>query len=101
MTGQRISLGDLFAPGTPYLEAVSAGARRSLEALGWDGGEYSWAEGLDPTEENFAAFTLAADSLVLHFAPYQVGPYSAGSFRAAVAYADFADILADDAPVGR
>ena len=97
-TGERIALEDLFAPGSRYLERLSAGAERSLRAGGWDL-DASWAEGLAPDADNFGAFTLAADSLVLHFAPYQIGPYAAGSFRAAVAYADLP--MAEDAPVGR
>lgn len=38
-------------------------------------------EGTSPTEDNFQAFTLTADSIHFYFGQYQVGPYVEGSFE--------------------
>lgn len=48
-----------------------------------------WLDDLAPARETFdGRWTLGADSLSLHFAPYIVAPYVAGTYTVSVAYAD-------------
>ncbi|HIG75574.1 MAG TPA: DUF4163 domain-containing protein [Bacteroidetes bacterium] len=51
--------------------------------------EMLWLGDLTASTETFdGRMTLGADSLQVHFAPYAVAPYAAGTFRIPVAYAD-------------
>lgn len=100
-TGRRIALADLFAPGSAYLDTLSAEVEVSLaRQAGTHGMTASdfWAEGYAPEAGNFARFTLGPDSLTVRFPPYQVGPYAAGPFAASIAYADLRAVLAPDDP---
>lgn len=47
-------------------------------------------EGTDPSEPmNFENFYFTDESLVVHFNPYEVGPYSAGHFEVNIPYEEF------------
>ena len=98
-TGQRITLADLFMPGSAYLDTLSVRTRADLARQAEAGGMTSadfWEEGSAPEAVNFQRFTLGPDSLTIHFPPYQVGPYAAGSFATALAYADLQSVLVPD-----
>lgn len=76
---RALSVGDLFAPGSNYLEQLSAATRAELKAQHPDWDAATIDEGTAPTEENFSAIALAQDSLTIIFQQYQVGPYVIGT----------------------
>ena len=107
-TGATVGLADVIAPSDAAWQALADGARAELfrqarGRFGLDPGddpaEWLFADTIEPDRETFEAiWTIAPDSLVIHFAPYAVAPYAAGSWRVPVAYADLAGHLG---PVAR
>ncbi|MFN3595938.1 MAG: DUF3298 domain-containing protein [Rubricoccaceae bacterium] len=91
---------DLVAPGAdarallaPYAERVLRRDQRAAGTLFPD---------LSPDAfRQFTAFTLGRDSLALYYAPYTLGPYASGSFRAALAYDDLEGVLRPGVAPGR
>lgn len=85
-TGAELELGDLFSPGTPYLEHFSAVSRERLIPLIAEKTQTDESDvdrdyvesGTTPRAENFQWFYLSGDTLTLIFPPYQVGPYVLG-----------------------
>ena len=61
-------------------------------------GDPNWVgRGTAPTPENFQHFTITGDALVLHFPPYQVGPYSDGDAIVTI----LSSILDPSGPLGK
>ncbi len=78
-SGEEVSIGSLFAPGSEYLSKLSEISRTKLKSkMGENLG--AWAdEGTSPTSDNFGAFYITGeDTLNIIFQPYQVAPWSAG-----------------------
>lgn len=79
VTGDPITLDDIFNPNTDYLFILSDATY--LDLLKQDN-EYldvdSIKQGTVANEENFQAYTLTEGGLVIHFPPYQVGSYVTG-----------------------
>ena len=76
---KEISLSDIFKPGSDYLKFLSdysfEDIKRQNTLMGMDSMEDMIKPGVDPLiPENFARFILAADSLIIRFDQYQVGP---------------------------
>lgn len=78
--GRRLTLADVFAPGSDWLHAVSTAAAGALrEQLGADG-DAAWIErGTAPDPQNFAAWAIGEDGLEITFQEYQVAAYALGS----------------------
>lgn len=97
-SGELLSLGDLFRPGTEYLEALSARTRAEIpvyvqeQAGALPDIEYV-KSGTEPTAENFQNFYIEGRFLVIAFPPYQVGPYVLGSISIPLPLSSFKDIL--------
>lgn len=109
-TGAALRLGDLFQAGTPWADTLSARADRALvaKARGTDdpvsvdeARATLEPEGYAPAAMPAVRFTLGADSLALHFEPYEVAYFAFGSTRVPVAYADLAAMLRPDGPAAR
>lgn len=94
VTGEEVTLGDLFLPGSGYLDRLSSIARADLPTVI---DEYADAgfieEGTSPSAESFQNFYLEGSTLVLLFPPYQVGPYSLGTVRLPIELARLTSIL--------
>ncbi len=83
-TGNQLNLGDLFLPGSNYLQLISGGAHeeiaRQLKILSADGRVSSNLKlaGLEPKQENFKSFVIEGSDLIILFTPGQVADEQAG-----------------------
>lgn len=109
-TGAPITLDDLFMPGSSWADSLSAHADRALIRKMLDDAEMGsvreareglYPEGFDAAAMRHATFTLSADSLTVHFVPYEVAYYAFGSTDVPVAYRDFAPFLRPDGVAAR
>lgn len=100
-TGAELSLSDLFRPSVQYLTLLSNRARVDLPGIITNMGsaDNNFAdtnyikEGTQPIADNFSAFYIEGKSLVLIFAPYQVGPYALGTVLDPIPLAQIGDSL--------
>lgn len=103
-TGASLALDDLFAPGAPYLDRLSAQTRADLPNLLGGGsagdppveGSDAFPEitaGTQPEEDSFQNFAIDGTMLRIIFPPYQVGPYSLGTVVDPIPLSTFASIL--------
>jgi hypothetical protein len=95
-TNQALTLPDLFKEGADVYEQLS---RISYWMLLDSGqlGEYAdpqWiSAGTEPTAENFSAFMVQPEGLLIIFAPYQIGPWALGEQRLLIPWSRLAPIL--------
>jgi hypothetical protein len=93
--GQPITLADLFRPGAPYLQTLSALSIQDLrerQLLGWE-------EGALPREENFQTWNLTPEGLLITFDEYRVASYTAGPQAVLIPYERLSDIADPDGPM--
>ncbi|HLA63051.1 MAG TPA: RsiV family protein, partial [Rhodothermales bacterium] len=91
-TGRTLTLPSFFRADAAWRDTLAANSTRRLVAsLGPD----VLFDGAVPADDPavFRVFTLAPDSLVLHFPPYAVAPYVAGPQRVAVAWSSLRPLL--------
>lgn len=113
-SGQPVRLQDVFAPGTGYLDTLSAltkaGLVRQLRSYGdpdiqlqsdAEVAALFFSEGYAPEADNFSLFTLGADTLRLHFPPYAVASYAMGPYEVAVPYSRLEGLLTPGGPAAR
>jgi hypothetical protein len=87
-SGNRLTLGDLFSPGSGYLGIISREAtglvQQQLDQLARERGITMKinAEGLAPTQENFKAFALNGTRLIILFPAGQAADKEAGPLYA-------------------
>lgn len=102
-TNATLTLGDVFAPGSHYLETLSAIARAELPAMVAARAGVTTAEvnidyindGTEPEETNFENFYLDGSDLVILFPPYQIGPYVLGSTEFHIPLSELSDLKAE------
>ena len=96
-TGRALTLGDMIQTTPAALGALRDAVETALvtEMASRYGDteaqarEMLWLDDLTASAETFdGRLTIGADSLQVHFAPYAVAPYAAGTFRIPVAYGD-------------
>lgn len=97
LEGTRLSLVDLFTPGSDYLQALSDYCMAALA----DEGRLEFPGGALPDAVNYQSWNLTPGGLRVNFDPYQVGPYAMGAQTVTVPYADLAGILRSDGVMGR
>lgn len=100
---RAITLGDLFKTATPYLQRIAdKGIAGLLEQFSADReGLEDWIKsGAAPTQENYQVFLMTPDGLLIIYNTYQVGPYAIGAPEVLIPYAEFADIIAPQGPIG-
>lgn len=92
-TGEGLVLHDLFSSDA-YLDSLSGMSRNALMAsLGEFADTGMIDQGTTPYEDNFQAWYLDGDALVILFPPYQVAPYAAGPQKVRILLSELADIL--------
>ena len=97
-TGQKLTLDDLFIPGSPYLERISAYCIPELtEKLEFD----IWEDGAVPTPENYQVWALTSEGVLIIFDEYQVAPYAAGPQQVIVPFEILADIIHPNGPISQ
>jgi hypothetical protein len=99
-TGVEVSLGDLFVPGSPWLETIGFFARQDLVARLGEMGLWPDGRGLEPEASNYSVFGLTVAELVVRFDRYQVAPGAAGTPDATVRWASLAGLVDPDGPAG-
>ncbi len=101
VNNKEIKLSDIFKPGSDYLKFLSEycfeDIKRQNTLMGMDSLEDMIKPGVDPSmPENYARFVLAADSLIIIFDQYQVGPGAAGSYDVRIGYDKFTEMINKD-----
>jgi len=84
---QPIALADVLNPTAACLQSLNT---QIVDALKREGAPEAPRGALKEKDLRNAAFpfTLQGDRIVVHYGPYEVGPYSSGAFRAAVRFDD-------------
>ncbi|WP_412062177.1 hypothetical protein [Rubrivirga sp. IMCC45206] len=81
-TGRPVASADLFAPGTPWAEALADAVERAVvEQIG---AEATYAAGLDALRAGRIDWTLAPDSIVVHVLPNQLSAVDPRAFHIGV-----------------
>ena len=108
-TGRTLSIGDLFLPGSPWVETVAILAGRDLTSQfgervlwGTEGSDTSQVggPGLIPEPRAFAVFGISATALVLRFERYQVGPGAMGTPGVRIPWSWLDGLVDPDGPAG-
>lgn len=82
LTGQRLSLVDIFEKPDIALQLMSQWSRKVLEPrLGAARRAAMLAEGTEPYVENFSSITLTPEGICINFQPWQVASIEAGIQR--------------------
>jgi hypothetical protein len=97
--GQELALGDLFLPNSSYLEVISAYCSAELSKQPFFEGPF--ADGAQPTPENYRNWNITPDGLLITFDEYQVAPYAAGPQMVTVPYSALRSILNPQGPLGK
>jgi hypothetical protein len=93
---RELVLGDLFLPGTDYLQTISDYCMNDLRKDEW----FQFEEGAQPTGANYQKWNITPEGLRITFDPYQVAAYAAGYVRVTIPWEALKEILAADGPVG-
>lgn len=88
-TGTILKLSDLFKPGTKYLQTI---ARYVTDELKREN-RLVFPEGAQPTEQNYADWTIEHGGLLFNFGDYQVGPYAQGASQVFIPFTAIGDLL--------
>ncbi len=82
LTGQRLSLVDIFEKPDIALKLMSSWSRKVLDSrLGSARRARMLTEGTEPLPENFSSLTLTPEGICINFQPWQVAPKDAGIQR--------------------
>lgn len=122
-TGRVLRLGDLFKPGTQPLRALAAysvadlkrqdeeehrravaravGAGQPASRAGVRTADSDFQSGAGPADENYRAWNLAAEGVVVSFAACQVGSCADGAQEVLVPFAALDAVLSQSSPAAR
>lgn len=99
-----LTIGDLFTPGSGWLEYISAYCVKELNAKakkdGLENNEANILEGAGPKEDNFYTFTVNDHTLDIIFNLYRVGPYVWGFQTVSILWKDLVKMLDPKGPLG-
>ena len=96
-SGRALGLAGLFLPGADYLQAIADYCMAQLSSLHLAGDIF--AQGADPTAENYRVWNLTADGLLITFNEYQVAPYASGAPTVVVPYAELKGLIDPQGPL--
>ena len=108
-SGEAIRLEDLFCPEAAWADTLATRVEPALVAEMAERADVSPAEargflnpgGYAPEALRITPFTLARDSLTLHFVPYAVAGFVWGGFDVPLGYSDLAALLRRDGAAAR
>lgn len=95
--GRELTLGDLFASGSNYLETISAYCIAELSKQPFFDGAFT--TGADPTPENYRNWNISENGLLITFDEYQVAPYAAGAQEVLVPYERLSALIDPQGPL--
>ena len=97
--GKELALADLFLPNSNYLEVIANYCIAELSKQPFFEGPF--AEGAQPTPENYRNWNITPDGLLITFDEYQVAPYAAGPQKVTVPYSQLQAVINPQGPLGR
>jgi hypothetical protein len=97
--GRELTLGDLFLPGSNYLEAISEYCIAKLSRQPFFDGAFT--TGANPTAENYRNWNITPEGLMFTFDTYQVAPGAAGPQTVVVPFNKLVGILDPHGPLGK
>ncbi len=97
--GKELALGDLFLPNANYLEAISSNCIAELSKQPFFDGPF--AEGAQPTLENYRNWNIITEGLMITFDEYQVAPYAAGPQTVIVPFSELQAMINLQGPLGK
>jgi hypothetical protein len=89
--GKELELADLFLPNSNYLETISQYCITELSKQ--PGFEGPFADGAQPTPENYRNWNITPDGLLMTFDTYQVMPGAAGPQQVLVPYVQLRGLI--------
>ncbi len=89
--GKELALANLFLPNADYLGSISNYCIAELGKQPFFEGPF--ADGAQPTPENYSRWNITPDGLMITFDNGQVGPYAAGPQQVLVPYSALRGIL--------
>jgi hypothetical protein len=95
--GADLSLGQLFLPGSNYLQVIANYCVAQLQAR--DIGFEAFASGADPISANYSSWNVTPDGLQINFDEYQVAAYAAGPQIVTVPYAELQSVVNPNGPL--
>ena len=95
--GRELTLGDLFLPNSNYLEAISNYCITELSKQPFFDGPF--ADGANPTPENYRNWNITPDGLMITFDTYQVGPGAAGPQQVNVPFGELKSMINPQGPI--
>lgn len=116
LTGEReIRLGDIFQPKSHYLSFISNYAREMVKKRicsegGWAGTQAVgdclknpplWEDGIKPKAENFEAWNITEEGLLLSFDACQLTGCAAGEFYVSVPYSELKKVVRPNSVISR
>jgi hypothetical protein len=100
--GKQLKLGDLFKPGSKYVQAIANYCIADLKKQKDKGLEETGIEdGAAASAKNYKSWTITRKGLGINFDAYQVGPYAAGPQYVLVPYSSIKDLINPEGPVGQ
>ena len=103
--GKQLNLGDLFKPGSKYLQAIATYAIAELKkqsaAAGNSLPDDMIESGASPSAKNYQSWKITRKGLGIHFDAYQVGPYAAGAHYVLVPYANLKELINPEGPIAQ
>jgi len=88
---KELALADLFLPNSDYLGAISNYCIAELSKQPFFEGPF--AEGAQPTVENYRNWNITPDGLMITFDEYQVAPYAAGPQKVVVPFSELRGLI--------
>jgi hypothetical protein len=98
-SGSELALGDLFLPGSNYLETISNYCIADLRKQPFFDGTSS--TGAVPTLENYRNWNIAPEGLIITFDSYQVAPGAAGPQIVLVPYGQIQNMIDPQGALGK
>ncbi|MCL4530966.1 MAG: RsiV family protein [Chloroflexi bacterium] len=97
--GKDIAFSNLFLPNTDYLSTISQYCVAQLKTrdIGFSD---IFAQGADPTPDNYKNWNIASDGLMITFDEYQVAPYVAGPQVVTIPYSALKSLIDPNGPLG-
>ena len=89
--GKELALADLFLPNTNYLQTISNYCVSELSKQ--PGFEGPFAEGAQPTPENYRNWNITPEGLLITFDMYQVMPGASGPQQVLVPYSELRGLI--------
>ncbi len=97
--GKDIPFSSLFLSNADYLSAISQYCIAQLKTRDIGFGDI-FAQGAEPTAQNYKNWNITTDGLMITFDEYQVAPYVAGPQTVTISYSELKSLIDPKGPLG-